>query len=106
MALVVHAIIPWLSGAFGLPSVVAWYVSGTAVLLVPMLVYAVVMARRETALPDWQAVASRLRLARVNGGDVAWALGGVVAVLALTAVIFAAAHAVDTAFLPVPSFLR
>ncbi|WP_141688169.1 hypothetical protein [Bradyrhizobium paxllaeri] len=37
--LTIMAVIPWLRDAFGISPIIGWYVSGTALVLVPMLIY-------------------------------------------------------------------
>lgn len=106
LALVVYLIVPWLAAAFGVPGLVAWYVAGTLVVLLPMLVFAVLMARRETASGGLLALALRLRLGRLSGADVAWAFGGTLAAVLLTGAIAAVARVVDPAFVAGPPFLR
>jgi membrane protease YdiL (CAAX protease family) len=106
LALVVYLIVPWLAAAFRVPGLVAWYVGGALVVLLPMLVFAVLMARQETAPAGRRAAAKRLRLGPLTGADVAWAFGGTLAVVLLTVAIAASARAVDPSFSAGPPFLR
>lgn len=46
----VRVIVPWISDTFGVPPIIAWYVSGTGFVLLPILFYGCAMAWRE--LPE------------------------------------------------------
>jgi membrane protease YdiL (CAAX protease family) len=105
-ALVVGLGVPWLHAMLGVPNLVAWYITGTLGLLLPMLVFAVLMARREVVPPDRHGVTVRLRLTRLSRADAAWALGGLLVIVLLTAAIMVVARAADPLFVAGPSFLR
>ena len=68
--------IPLLHHLFDLPLIVGWYLTGTLVVLVPMLVFAVLMARRELVSPDTEGLKQRLWLRRIDRIDVVWGTGG------------------------------
>lgn len=100
------AVIPWLRDAFGVSPLFGWYVSGTALVLVPILVFGCLMAWRELPKPDLALLRTRLRLNPMNRGDVLWTIGGLVAIATATAAILGLARAIDPGFRPSPWFLQ
>ncbi|NOJ38327.1 CPBP family intramembrane glutamic endopeptidase [Bradyrhizobium australiense] len=103
--LIVMAVIPWLRDAFDISPIIGWYVSGTALLLVPMLIVGCLMAWRELPKRDLVSLRKRLRLNTMNRGDVIWATGGLFAIATTTAAILALARYFDPSFRPSPWFL-
>ena len=103
--LTIMAVIPWLRDVFGISPIIGWYVSGTAIVLVPMLIYGWLMAWRELPKRDLGSLRKRLRLNAMNRGDVIWAIGGLLAIATATAAILALARYVDSSFRPSPWFL-
>src|SRR5262245_60250763 len=79
--LTVIAVIPWLRDAFDIFPIIAWYVSGTALVLVPILLCGCVMAWRELPRRGLGSLRKRLRLNEINRGDVIWAIGGLLAIV-------------------------
>ena len=64
------AVIPWLRYAFDVPPIIAWFLNRTVLVLLPILIFGGVMVWRELPvqrLSEWQ---KRLRLVRMNRGDV------------------------------------
>lgn len=100
------AAIPWLRDAFGVPPIIGWYVTGTAFVLVPMLIFGCLMAWRELPKPDLASLRTRLRLNAMNRGDILWTIGGLVAIAAATAAILGLARLIDPGFRPSPWFLQ
>jgi membrane protease YdiL (CAAX protease family) len=103
--LTVVAVIPWLRYAFDVPPIIAWFLSGTVLVLLPILIFGGVMAWRELPvqrLSEWQ---KRLRLVRMNRGDVTWTIIGFFIISVATAVILALTRYLDPIFQPVPWFL-
>jgi len=74
--LTVRAVIPWLHDAFGVLPIIGWFVSGTAFVLVPILLYGCAMAWRELPKRGPNALKERLRLNSMDRGDVIWVIGG------------------------------
>ena len=103
--LTVVAAIPWLRDAFRLSPIIGWYVSGTAFVLVPMLIYGCLMAWRELPNRALGSLKKRLRLNAMNRGDVIWAAGGIFIISAATTAILALARYLDPNFRPSPWFL-
>jgi membrane protease YdiL (CAAX protease family) len=103
--LAVYVGIDWLRQTFGFPTMLSWFISGTLVALLPMVVYTIVMVRREGAnnLGDY---AKSLRIKRLQAGDLKWAVGGLVAVAISTGLVFGIARLVDPKFLPTPPFME
>src|SRR5262245_37445997 len=87
--LTVNAVIPWLRDAFGISPIIGWYLSGTAFVLVPILLCGCAMAWRELPRRDLRSLTNRLRLNAINRGDAIWAIGGLLA------------HATDAVGIPV-----
>src|SRR5271154_4703789 len=104
--LTVRVVIPWLRDAFGVLPIIGWYVSGTAFVLVPILLYGCAMAWRELPGHGLSALKKRLRLNPMDRGDVIWVLGGLFAITTATAVILALARYVSPSFRPSPWFLQ
>ena len=102
----VRVVIPWLRDAFGVLPIIGWYVSGTAFVLVPILLYGCAMAWRELPRHGPSALKKRLRLKSMGRGDVIWVLGGLFAITTATAVIMALARYVIPTFRPSPGFLQ
>src|SRR5215813_383076 len=87
--LTVRAVIPWLRDTFGVLPIIGWYISGTAFVLVPILLYGCAMAWRELPEHSPGAVKKRLRLHSMDRGDVIWVIGGLLAITTASAVILA-----------------
>jgi membrane protease YdiL (CAAX protease family) len=104
--LTVIEVIPWLRDAFGISPIIAWYVSGTVLVLVPILLCGCVMAWRELPKHGPASLRKRLRLNETDRGDVIWAIGGLLAIVTATAAILALARYIDSSFRPSPWFLR
>src|SRR5260370_23499522 len=64
--------IPWLHHAFGIPPIFGWYLSGTAFVLFPMLLFGVAMAWRELPTRNLRLLRQRLRLGRLSCQDMIW----------------------------------
>src|SRR6266536_1429419 len=103
--LIVAVVIPWLRDAFGILPIIGWYVSGTAFVLIPILIFGCLMAWRELAKGDLGSLRKRLRLNAMNPGDVVWAIGGIFAIATATAAILVLARSLDPSFRPSPWFL-
>lgn len=100
------AVIPWLRDAFGVPPIIGWYVSGTVFVLLPILLFGVLMAWRELPTRNLAQLCTRLRLGALGGGDIAWAIGGLLTISFVSVLILALAHHLDPNFRPSPEFLR
>jgi membrane protease YdiL (CAAX protease family) len=103
--LTVMAVIPWLRDAFGVSPIIGWYVTGTAFVLIPLLIFGCLMAWRELPERSLDSLRRRLRLNAMNRGDVIWALCGLFAIATATAAILALARYIDSSFHPSPWFL-
>jgi len=100
------AIIPWLHDAFGVPLIIGWYVSGTAFVLLPILLFGVLRAWWELPTRNIGQLCKRLRLKAVGGRDIVWAIGGLFTISLGSALILALARHLDPSFRPSPEFLR
>jgi len=97
--------IDWLRHSLGLSLMMSWFISGTVIALLPMIVYTIYMTRRD----GWSGVrgmAGRLRLKKPNGSDIKWVGGGLLAVAVLSGLLFEAARVIDPKFLPIPPFME
>jgi membrane protease YdiL (CAAX protease family) len=103
--LTVAAVIPWLRDAYGIPSIFGWYLSGTAVVLAPILMFGSAMTWLELPAPTLSEWRTRLRLFPINGGDAVWAIVGLLVTVIASAAILALARHFDPSFRPSPSFL-
>ena len=74
MALVV--IIPWLHHTFAIPPIIGWYLSGTAFVLLPILLFGVIKAWLELPTRNLGQLSKRLRLNKMNGRDLVWGICG------------------------------
>jgi len=104
--LTVRAVIPWLRDTFGVLPIIGWYISGTAFVLVPILLYGCAMAWRELPEHSPGALKKRLRLHSMDRGDVIWVIGGLLAITTASAVILALARYLNPNFRPSPWFLQ
>jgi membrane protease YdiL (CAAX protease family) len=103
--LTIVAVIPWLRDTFGISPIIGWYVSGTAFVLIPILIFGCVMAWRELPTRGLDSLRKRLRLHAMDRADVIWAIGGLFAIATATAAILALARYLDPSFRPSPWFL-
>src|SRR4051812_7639570 len=103
--LAIMAAIPWLRDAFGISPIIGWYVSGTAFVLIPILIFGCLMAWRELPKRGLSSLRKRLRLNAMNRGDVIWTIGGLFAIATATAAILTLARYTDPSFRPSPWFL-
>jgi membrane protease YdiL (CAAX protease family) len=104
--LVVRAVIPWLRDTSGVLPIIGWYISGTAFVLVPLLLYGCAMAWRELPKQSLGALKERLRLHSMKRDDVIWSIGGLLAITTASAVILALARYINPNFRPSPWFLQ
>jgi membrane protease YdiL (CAAX protease family) len=103
--LTVAVVIPWLRDTSGISPIIGWYLSGTVLVLVPLLIFGVFVAWRELPAPGLRALRTRLRMNRLDRGDIIWSIGGLFAITAATAAILLLARAIDPTFRPSPWFL-
>lgn len=104
--LTVWIVIPWLRDAFGIQPILGWYISGTAMVLLPILLFGCGMAWRELPSRGADALKGRLRLKAMDRSDVIWAVGGLVTAAVASAGILAAARYIHPGFQPSPWFMR
>src|SRR5215813_15044491 len=77
--LAIYVGIDWLRHTFGLSIMISWFISGTLIALLPMIVYTLFMVRREGAI-SLRDFAEHLRMKRLNAADARWIIGGLIAV--------------------------
>lgn len=97
--------IDWLRHTFGLSIMVSWFIAGTLVALLPMIVYTVLMVRREGAI-SLHDFAEHLRIKSLKAADAKAIIGGLIAVAAASGVLFGIARLLDPKFLPIPPFME
>jgi membrane protease YdiL (CAAX protease family) len=97
--------IPWLHHAFGIPPIFGWYVSGTVFVLFPMLLFGVAMAWRELPTRNLRQLRQRLRLGRLSGHDMIWAICGLIGIAFASAIIAGLALRVNPDLRVSPEFL-
>ena len=74
--LTVAVVIPWLRDSYGISPIFGWYLSGTVVVLAPILIFGSAMAWLELPAPTLSEWRRRLRLLPINRGDALWAIVG------------------------------
>jgi membrane protease YdiL (CAAX protease family) len=103
--LTVAAVIPWLRDSYGVPPIFGWYLSGTVVVLAPILMFGSGMAWLELPAPTLTEWRRRLRLRPIDRGDAVWTIVGLLLIVITSAAILALARGLDPNFQPSPSFL-
>jgi membrane protease YdiL (CAAX protease family) len=103
--LAIYVGIDWLRHTFGLSIMISWFISGTLIALLPMIVYTLFMVRREGAI-SLRDFAEHLRMKRVNAADIKSVIGGLIAVAVVTSVLLGIALVLDPTFLPMPPFME
>ena len=104
----------WFATREGIPRLItlgchplmAWFLAGGILVFLPLFVGALVAARRDTAERPGTTVTSRLRLHRMNAGDLVWAGAGIAVSLVLMGVIAGAAGTLWPSFRAAPPFLE
>jgi membrane protease YdiL (CAAX protease family) len=127
-------VIPFLRDAFGTAPIIGWYISGTTLVLVPILLYGCMKAWQELSAQSaggggetrhgldqtensvlavgglhrgrLDSLRKRLRVNAITHGDIGWAAGGLVLIMAGTAAILVVARSMDPNFRPSPWFLQ
>jgi hypothetical protein len=74
LGLTVWTVVPCLRDAFGISPIIGWYIGGTVLVLVPMLIYGCLMAWRELPVRRLDSLQKRLRVNTLNRGDVIWTI--------------------------------
>ncbi len=97
--------IDWLRHTFGLSIMISWFIAGTVIALLPMIVYTVLMVSREGAI-SLRDFAEHLQIKRLNAADVTSAIAGLIAVAVASSVLFGIARVIDPKFLPIPPFME
>jgi membrane protease YdiL (CAAX protease family) len=98
--------IPWLHEKFGIPTIIGWYFTGTAFVLLPILVFGVVSACLELPIRNLGTLCKRLRVHKMNPADARWTIAGLGGVLLGSAILALFAQKVNPAFRASPDFLR
>jgi membrane protease YdiL (CAAX protease family) len=97
--------IPWLHHAFGIPPIFGWYMSGTAFVLFPILLFGVAMAWRELPTRNLRLLRERLRLGRLSSRDTIWAICSLIGIAFMSAIIAELALRVNPDLRVSPEFL-
>ena len=103
--LAIYVGIDWLRHTFGLSIMISWFIAGTLIALLPMIVYTVIRVRREGAI-SLSDFAEHLRMKRLHAADVKSVIGGLIAVGVVTSVLLGIARVLDPKFLPLPPFME
>lgn len=104
--IVLVVVIPWLHRTFLIPPIIGWYMCGTAFVLLPILLFGVIKAWSELPTRNLKQLSKRLRLHRMNGRDLVWAICGLLGIALASAIILILAREVDPVFRASPEFLR
>jgi membrane protease YdiL (CAAX protease family) len=103
--LAIYVGIDWLRRTFGLSIMISWFISGTLIALLPMIVYTLFMVRREGAI-SLHDFAEHLRMKRLRAADAKWVIGGLIGIAAASGVLLGIARVLDPKFLPTPPFME
>ena len=103
--LAIHVGIDWLRHTFGLSIMISWFISGTLIALLPMIVYTLFMVRREGAI-SLHDFAEHLRMKGLHTADARWVIGGLIGMAVASAVLIGIARVLDPRFLPIPPFME
>ena len=97
--------IVWLRHTFGLSILISWFIAGTLIALLPMIVYTLFRVRREGAI-SLQDFAEHLRMKRLHAADARWVMGGLIGMAVASGVLLGIARILDPNFLPTPPFME
>lgn len=103
--LAIYVGIDWVRQTFGLSIMISWFISGTLIALLPMIVYTLFMVRREGAI-SLHDFAEHLRMKRLHAADARWVIGGLLGIAVASGVLFGIARVIDPTFLPIPPFIE
>ena len=98
--------IPWIRHEWNLPLMMCWFISGSIIALIPMILFAVAMGWRESSPSNLQMLKVRLRISRPSAADTFWVIAGLLLVVSFTALVFRIARYFKPDFLPVPPFME
>jgi membrane protease YdiL (CAAX protease family) len=98
--------IPWIRHKWNLPLMMSWFISGSIIALIPMILFAVSMGWRESSPSNLQTLKARLRINRPNTADALWVFAGLLLVVFFTALVFRITRYFQPDFLPVPPFME
>ena len=98
--------IPWIRHKWNLPLMMSWFISGSIIALIPMILFAVSMGWRESSPSNLQMLKARLRINRPNTADALWVFAGFLLVVFFTALVFRITRYFQPDFLPVPPFME
>lgn len=103
--LAIYVGIDWLRHTFGLSIMISWFIAGTLIALLPMIVYTVFRVRREGAI-SLHDFAEHLRIKSLKAADAWSAIAGLIAVAVASSAFFGIAHVIDPKFLAMPPFME
>jgi membrane protease YdiL (CAAX protease family) len=103
--LAIYVGIDWLRRTFGLSIMISWFISGTLIALLPMIVYTLLMVRREGAI-SLDDFAEHLRMKRLRAVDAKWVISGLIGIAVASGVLLGIARVLDPKFLPTPPFME
>src|SRR5262249_59922953 len=89
--LTVAAVIPWLRDSYGIPPIFGWYLSGTVLVLAPILVFGSAMAWRELPAPTLSGWRRGVRLFPIDRGGGPWTIIGLSAIVVASGALLAPA---------------
>lgn len=79
-----HIIIPWFSEVTGLETVISWFLVGGLGTFIPIVLFALLLLKKENLPLNKETWTQRLRFKKLNGEDWLWSLGGIIVIGALT----------------------
>lgn len=103
--LAIYVGIDWLRHTFGLSIMISWFIAGTLIALLPMIVYTVFRVRREGAI-SLHDFAEHLRIKSLKAADAWSAIAGLIAVAVASSAFFGIARVIDPKFLAMPPFME
>lgn len=91
-----------LLNSFGFHPAISWFVSSSLMVFMPLLVLAITGVMKDLKTKNKKLIIQRLWLTRPNNKDWAWALGGALLIVVLTAFIMLAAESISQTFFNKP----
>lgn len=73
-----HFLIPWFSGWTGWETVISWFLVGGLGTFIPIIIFALILIKKENLPLDHKTWTERLRFKKLSGRDWLWSLGSII----------------------------
>ncbi len=97
--------IPWFSRKTGQETIFSWFLLAGLGVFVPLIITGTLILRREGFRLSKRTWVERMRFRRLTGKDLAWALGGLLAVGVGSVLVMKAAELIAGSYDPTPPFM-